>query len=103
SYPAIEFNSGDFSFDAWIKPQSQGTILSKYDAATQKGYIVFLDLIVGGGSGTYYPVGIILGNGSGFSFLYPGCSVQQGVWSHLAVTVQRGVAGGVVCYVNGQP
>ena len=103
TYPAIEFSNGDFSFDAWIKPNGKGTILSKFDGATMRGYNFYLDLVVGNPPPIiiYYPLFVRLGNGINSSSILLG-SVQQGVWSHVTVTVQRGVLNGVIGYINGQ-
>ena len=55
----LNLGTGDFTIDAWINPTGPGTIVSKF--ASNKGYQLYLDLVVGGGSGPF-PVGVTLNN-----------------------------------------
>src|ERR1019366_591313 len=89
----LNLGTGDFTIDAWINPTGPGTIVSKF--ASNKGYQLYLDLVVGSGSGPF-PVGVTLNN-NGFHFSGT-CFVPPGIWTHIAVTAQNGL---FTCYFNG--
>lgn len=82
----INFGTGDFTIDAWIKPENQGTvqpIVDKLDNLMNGGYALFVqngDLV------------LRLGDGGGLvGAVSTGISVTYGAWNLVAVTVVRGM------------
>jgi hypothetical protein len=96
NYAAIDFGTQNFTLDAWVK----------WNGGT--GNEIMLDHRIQSG-GNYYGYSWYLANG------HPGIQLATGpfhnfmlanalapnVWTHLAVTVQRGSASGLNFYVNG--
>jgi hypothetical protein len=91
---AQDFDTGDFSIDAWIKPSdSTGyrTIIDKRSAAGV-GYHLYLT----GGTIAF----TMSDEDSGTSYVST-FSVSQDTWHHIAVTVDRDSATGGLVYVDG--
>ncbi|MDX2167721.1 MAG: choice-of-anchor Q domain-containing protein [Deltaproteobacteria bacterium] len=100
----LDFGSGDFSIDAWVWPPPPtgagagvSPIVDKLDPAAPRGYAFYLAHAAGG---PYNVPTLRLGDGA-FTTVAASLSLTHGMWNHVAVTVQRGVANGVVFYVNG--
>jgi hypothetical protein len=94
---ALNFGSGSFTFDAWLKPSGPGVVLSKHDDNVNRGYEVFLDLIVGGSS-PMVPVGMRV-NGN---FYHPSsCSISSNQWTHVTLVTDRGTTPQIRCYLGG--
>ncbi len=106
---ALNFGTGDFSIDAWIKTSQTtgvGNIVDKrVEATSVTGYSMY----VTGGNLAFQ---IADGAGTGGCASCPttssctnynsGVAVATGAWVHVAVTVSRGTNGGSF-YVNGLP
>ena len=101
--PSLNFGSGDFSFDAWIKAPNSGgvtsVILDKRVPVNQtfQGYHLYLF------SGK---LGLQLGNGTSPWVNYnSNANVADGYWHHFAVTVNRTGSNGnpkqILWYVDG--
>lgn len=79
--PALNFDGGNFSIDAWLKTtQSNGTILDKRTAAPLTGYGLFLQ----GGK-----PGLQLAVAGQFANYITDVVVADGNWHHLVVIVTR--------------
>ncbi|HXO28543.1 MAG TPA: LamG domain-containing protein [Thermoanaerobaculia bacterium] len=99
--------SGDFSIDAWIQvspavASSQTVIVDKRSGSPPAifGYAFFLNP----GGGLELGLQLADGAGSGFSnYLSPAVTppLADGHWHHIAVTVQRKSATGILWYHNG--
>ncbi len=93
---ALNLGTGDFSIDAWIKTASaapRSPILSKYDFALSRGWAVWVD------QGNR--LALRLGDGVDADYLSGVQSIANGVWHHVAVTVNRSDTGGVKFYLDG--
>lgn len=99
--PALNFGTGDFSIDAWVR-SNQSTLLSavvdKLDTSTpaRKGYAFFVQ------NGRLQ---LVMANGTTTStFQSNNTFVANGTWRHVAVTVRR-LGGGPVgqFYLDGAP
>lgn len=99
--PALNFGTGDFSIDAWVRSY-QSTLLSavvdKLDTSTpaRRGYAFFVQ------NGM---VQLVMANGSPIStFTSSPTFAANGTWQHVAVTVRR-VGGSPLgqFYINGVP
>ncbi len=92
----VNFGTGDFSIDAWIRTSIAGgtaALVDKIDAATSTGYSLLLQsgilsLQLADGSSTTYSSGYF---------------VADGDWHLVAVTVDRDAALGITFYVDGLP
>jgi Concanavalin A-like lectin/glucanases superfamily len=103
--------SGDFSIDAWIQvspavASSQTVIVDKRSGSQPAifGYALFLNPSSSGG----LELGLQLADGlnTGFTNFLSGVvspPLTDGRWHHIAVTVQRKVALGILWYHNGVP
>ena len=99
--PALNFGTGDFSIDAWVR-SNQSNLLSavvdKLDTSTtpSRGYALFVQ------NGM---VQLVMANGATIStFQSSNTFVANGTWRHVAVTVRR--VGGMPVgqfYVDGAP
>jgi hypothetical protein len=95
----LNFGTGDFSIDAWIRTSDQSlfdrTIVDKRcgTIASPKGYVLDLN----SGRLTFQ-----LEDGTGFAGNFRAMSptLTDGVWHHVAATVVR-ASGGVTLYVDG--
>ena len=98
NYSAINFGTGDFSMDAWVKWDGSGGVRLLMDKRTQSG-------------GSYYGYDFYLYDGrpglqladGGYVNIYTAAVLPVNVWTHLAVTVQRKNANGLKFYTNGVP
>ena len=103
--PALNFGpavpstpAGDFSIDAWINWDTfnplESPIVSKWDGF--QGYYLFID------NGR---LSLVLADGSGATqyFISSAPLIPTGVWTHVAVTVDRDNVNGITFYVNGLP
>jgi hypothetical protein len=95
--PSLNFGSGDFSIDAWIRaaPNSDGVILDKRAQIGPKyqGYHLFL---------FNGKPGVQLANGITFANYLANTTVSDTYWHHLAVTVNRsGTTKEIRWYVDG--
>jgi len=108
----LDFGSGDFSIDAWVKPVacSNGPPAGFFSAIAEKfngsnsGFSFYLDQPAVGIARLYLRI-----NGSP-AFVSSGTNgtipaVGSGTWSHVAVTVARPTSGTAVgtFYINGLP
>jgi len=100
-YPAIQFGTGDFSIDAWIKPASLANSIriivdhrDEISGPSVRGYSFFL----GGGNGLAFQIG----DGAGF-VNYPSTLTvpADGRWHLVAVTVSRANPNGIRFFVDG--
>ena len=97
--PALDFGTGDFSVDAWIRttsPSSEPQLLldkrrEESEGGTQ-GWALFL------WTGT---LRFQLSSGAAVSNYDSGIAVADGAWHHVAVTVDRSDPAGGVFYVDG--
>ncbi len=95
--PALDFGTGDFTIDAWIRTTApNGIIVSKTDGSATNpiGYHFYtssggISLGIGDGVQTNTVVGI-------------GPNVNDGQWHFVAVTVQRGTPSVFTFYLDGQ-
>jgi hypothetical protein len=93
----IDFGTGDFSFDAWLRTSRSGgfvdVILDKrsVSGSVYLGYHVFL---------YQGRLGLQLDDG-GFTNYGSQAFVADGAWHHVAITVQRGAHDGIRWYVDG--
>jgi hypothetical protein len=92
--PQLNFGQGNFSFDAWVRSTSTSGVVVMLDkrANPSQGYSFYLF------NGR---PGIQLGDGAGFINYAPLLSIADGLWHHLAITVNRSVTTGIQFYVDG--
>jgi len=90
------FGTGDFSMDLWVRSTASTglqVMLDKRDTTGgSRGFSLFL------GNGT---LGFQLGDGAGFTNYPRAGFFADGLWHHVAVTVDRDQATGLVMYVDG--
>ena len=99
SHPAIQFGTGDFTVDAWVKPASLNSnirIIAEHRAeigASAIGWSLFL----GGNNGLAFQIG------DGAYINYPSTLTvpADGRWHLVAVTVNRSNPNGLRFYVDG--
>jgi hypothetical protein len=100
SAPALNFGTGDFTLDAWIRiTDTQGTrpiITKRYAPADAPlGYALTLE------NGA---LSFAISNETSSAGTTAGISVTAGIWHLVAVTMERGMTGaGGKLYVDGQP
>jgi hypothetical protein len=96
-YPNLGIGSRDFTVDAWIKPTSgSGIIADHRQQGPFKGWSFYLQ------SGGRLSLQIANGApGSGFTNYESATSVSLNVWHHVAVTVDRDSATGLIFYLDG--
>jgi len=100
SSSTLNFGTGDFSFDAWVKlpaGQSTRTIVDKRDAATTVGYSFWF---------WHGLPGVNLTDGSWSNYgANPAdhAPIDDDLWHHVAVTVQRSNTNGITFYIDGAP
>jgi hypothetical protein len=105
SYPAINFGTNDFSIDAWVRRATNdiGTtirsIVDKRDdpgagLGQLHGYLLYL--AIGGGQLSFQ-----LADGNSQNYVSSLTVPNDGQWHHVAVTVDRDNANGIVFYLNG--
>jgi len=95
-YSALNFTTGNFSMDAWVKWSGDGTILNKTSGsgAQLRGYVWEVD---SSGIPSFFMYG-----GTGFAVAFSSAThLPLNVWTHLAVTVQRNISTGLKFFVNG--
>jgi hypothetical protein len=84
--PWLSFGTGNFSIDLWIRVPtgiaSQQVVLDKRDSPPLRGYHIALM------GGTGEPL-LQLADGTGFTNYLSGLTLADGLWHHLAVTVNR--------------
>lgn len=94
---------GDFSFDAWVKPEDASGVLTILDKRTRdefgmgyvRGYHLFL---FNGQLGLQYSDA----SATGYTNYLSTGTVDIGQWSHVAATVKRNGNPGVRLYINGE-
>jgi hypothetical protein len=100
SAPALELASGDFTLDAWVRPDALGTpqtLFSKIaavDPATGPGYALRLEA---DGTLTFLMVDAALATVTASS----SAALEPGQWSHVTVAVDRDVSTGGRIHVDG--
>lgn len=99
--PQLNFGTGDFSIDAWIRvnPQSSGirTIVEKrVNSTSVQGYLFFYN-----GNNNSLNLQLADGTHTNYGVLLPSSPV--GGWQHVAVTVQRNSSTGMKFYYGGIP
>ncbi|MCX6879523.1 MAG: autotransporter-associated beta strand repeat-containing protein [Verrucomicrobia bacterium] len=100
SYSAIEFTTGDFSLDAWVKrdPASGTTtrvIMEKRSTTTTAGYSLAV---------SYGNLIMQLADASGYTnYRDTGVVPADNQWHLIAVTISRNLTGGGRFYIDGQP
>ena len=101
----LSFDIGDFSIDAWIKPDTcqpdaYSPIVEKYDPVTNTGFSFYLVRNPNnlGWAKLYLNI-----NGIVFESNLPGYWNQFSTWTHVGVTVQRTISGSgaVNFYIDG--
>ena len=105
-HPELDLGTGDFSIDAWVRPVdcSHGPahilspIVDKFNGTN--GFSFYLDQPNVGVANLYLNI-----NGSTFTSSGTIPTLGSSTWSHIAVTVKRGVSGPGVgtFYINGSP
>ncbi|MBI1939423.1 MAG: T9SS type A sorting domain-containing protein [Ignavibacteriales bacterium] len=93
----LNFGTGDFSFDAWIKTTASSgisPIVDKRDPVTGKGYSFFLH------NGN---LGLQLADASLETNYIPAVLAADGNWHHIAITVSRTNKNGIIFYLDGVP
>ncbi|WP_234401275.1 LamG-like jellyroll fold domain-containing protein [Pseudoalteromonas sp. T1lg23B] len=105
----LDVTTGDFSVTAWIKTNSfeQRVIVDKrYENQmdTVKGYVMFVDdgklgFQLADGVGSWY---CDQSNAACTTYI-SNSSVADGLWHHVAVSVDRDEANGLRFYIDGQP
>lgn len=105
--PGLNFGTGDFSIDAWIKTTVASGVRVIVDKRVESGSTTGYSLFLGNGQ-----LGFQIADGVGGSFCTScgggtsctnygsGVFVATGNWEHVAVTVSRTINGGTF-YVNG--
>ncbi len=103
--PALNFGSGvDFTLETWIQPQHANTSYSVMEMLSKR--------LVSGGSTEGYEFCVVNGQvvfqmsatmNSPLSAGWTGPDLRDGVWHHVAVTVQRSSSSGGTIYVDGEP
>ena len=95
--PGIDFGTGDFTFDAWLKTSRSGSfvdvILDKRSVA-MGGYLGYHVFLYQG------RLGLQLDDG-GYTNYGSAAFVADGAWHHVAITVQRAASDGIRWYVDG--
>jgi hypothetical protein len=100
-YPAMQFGTGDFSVDAWVKTTSPGPAARfivdhrEQSGPVVRGYGVFLS--------TNNVLALQLADGTSANYYSVLPVPADGRWHHVAVTVKRGDPQGIRFYVNGTP
>jgi hypothetical protein len=94
--PANALGTTDFSIDAWIKapPTTLGAIVDKRDTSPYRGYSLFV---------YNNRLGVQLADGNFTNYVATSGNVANGVWHHVAVTVDRDNPNGGILYRDGQP
>ena len=97
SYGAINFATGNFSFDLWVRRNSAAggieTLIDKRVAVPQiRGYSLFL---------FNGQIGLQLADGTYANYLSQPTVPADGQWHHVAVTVIRGSSTGGRFYLDG--
>lgn len=93
--PLLDVGTGDFSIDAWIKTEQATGVRVILDKRQQSPYIGY-HLYLFNGS-----LGLQLADGGFTNYNTQNGFVADGVWYHVAVTIERGDAQGVHWYVDG--
>jgi hypothetical protein len=95
--PAINFGTGDFSIDLWLRTNfnspSVRSILDKR-ASGPLGYHLFLYKGM---------LGLQLADATGYTNYVSNLFIANGLWNHVAVTVDRTAHAGIRFYLNGTP
>ncbi|HEX8438307.1 LamG domain-containing protein [Archangium sp.] len=98
NHAALNFGTGPFSFESWIKVPSTASA----------GSYVLLDKRVSSPAWRGYTVGLYsqklllqLADGSYYNYLSTGTVPTDGNWHHVAVTVNRTSTTGIQFYVDG--
>lgn len=92
---SLNFGTGDFSIDLWVKvgaTTSSTRFLVDKRNSSSVGYAFYLN------NGK---PGLTMGDGTNFVTVDTTTNVADGLWHHLAVTVDRDQAAGIVFYVDG--
>ncbi len=106
SSPGQEPFSGDFSIDAWIRPDEypswRSAIVSKgvpcFD--TENAEYAYYHFSLTSGGGLAFELHMNSGAHAAFA-TPPGSQVALGAWTHVAVTLDRDDPSGVSFYING--
>ncbi len=94
----LNFGTGDFTIDAWIKTSSLEEplpIVDKRSFGPERGYALFLRmgrLVLRIGDGV-----------TGTEYVVPSPLVNDGVWHHVAAVQKRGSTGGIKMFIDGAP
>jgi len=108
-HPALNFGTGDFSIDAWVRTEQADGVRILVDKRAQeatgtRGYSLFLfngqlgfQIADGNGSSTCAPCPTT----ASCSNYITGPAIDDGQWHHVAVTVDRDDPNGIVLYVDG--
>src|SRR5262249_46083731 len=100
--PAINFGTGDFSFDAWIRtPQAQGvggTIIDKRAPVGSSAVFGYHALVDPNGNFAFE-----LATGASSTYSVPGTAgfIADSQWHHIAATVVRNSTTGLKLYIDG--
>jgi len=99
NHPAIQFGTGDFSVDAWVKPSTLSSsirIIAEHRAEIG-GQATGWSLFLGGNNGLAFQIG------DGNYINYPSTLTvpADGQWHLVAVTVSRSNPNGIRFYVDG--
>jgi photosystem II stability/assembly factor-like uncharacterized protein len=100
AYSSISFSASDFSLDAWVLRKIGASDLDvlidrRTDAA---GPVVGYSLFLNGGQ-----IGLQIADGTYDNYLTQSKIPDDGLWHHVAVTVERGNSAGGRFYLDGQP
>ena len=92
---SLDLGTSDMSVDAWVRPDTAtGTraIIEKRDPTTGQGFALYLKS---------NEIGFAFGDAASSTLAGSGATVPTGVWSHVAVTVDRSESDGAKIYVDG--
>ena len=96
SAPQINFGTGDFSMDAWVRTTNEGGVRIILDKRVEAGSVTGYSFFTASGNLAFQ-----LADGAGFTNFVSGTFVADGQWHLVAVTVDRDGLG--IFYVDGAP
>lgn len=99
SDPTLNFGTGDFSIDAWIRTTDSNGVIASKRATINAKYVGYLFMVYNGR--LLLQIGDTVNSWRNYADL-AGTRVDDGTWRHVAVTVDRDNPFGGRMFVNGQ-
>jgi hypothetical protein len=111
-HPQLDFGTGDFSIDAWIRPVDVGQtvggfiqpIVDKLDPIPPAGFVFYVQGDTGGGPPHPSRLKLTM-NGTTFASVgtipFANPILNSGPWTHVAVTIKRSAPVQGAFYING--